>query len=83
MSSARYRRVGHTSNIDESLFGTDNGSGRDIRSGNSTFSSSSNRGRSKKDDMKSLMNNSIVVTKSELEKIKVNDFCICLWIHLL
>ena len=73
MSSARYRRVGHTSNIDESLFGTENEKDRAIRSGaSSTFSSSSNKGRNKKDRVNSLMNNSIVLTTSELEKIKVN-----------
>lgn len=71
MSSARYRKVGHSSNIDESLFGTDSEKDRAIRSGaNSTFSSSSNRNKSKKNDMKALMNNSIVVTTSELNKIK-------------
>ena len=73
MSSARYRRVGHTSNIDESLFGTDSEKDRAIRSGaSSTFSSSSNKGRNKKNSVNSLMNNSIVLTTSELEKIKVN-----------
>jgi len=71
MSSARYRRVGHTSNIDESLFGTENEKDRAIRSGaSSTFSSSSNKGRNKKNSVNSLMNNSIVLTTSELEKIK-------------
>ena len=83
MSSARYRRVGHTSNIDESLFGTDSEKDRAIRSGsNSTFSSSSIKGRSKKNDMKLLMNNSVVVTSSELEKIKVTNFSTSRIIHI-
>ena len=74
--SARYRRVGNNSAIDESLFGTNSEKDRAIRSGASaTFSSSSSKQKNKKvDAMRATMESSIVITSSELENIKVNAY---------
>lgn len=71
MASARYRRVGGSSAIDESLFGTDSEKDRAARSGaNSTFSSSSNKTSKRKSPKNDLAGAAVVLSASELNNIK-------------
>ena len=69
--TSRYRKVGGTSNIDESLFGGEN----DKLSNSSRLSntSSSKNSNKIKNDFKSSLAPSIVISDSELQKIKVTN----------
>ena len=67
-----YRKVGRSSNIDESLFGGPIDRERAMSGGMSTFSSSSSKRSMKGSDMKTpIPPSAIVLTASELQAIKV------------
>jgi hypothetical protein len=69
--TSRYRKVGGTSNIDESLFGGEN----DKLSNSSRLNTSSSKNSNKiKNDFKSSLTPSIVISDSELQKIKVKNY---------
>ena len=70
--TSRYRKVGGTSNIDESLFGGEN----DKLSNSSRLSNTSSSKNSNKinNDFKSSLTPSIVISDSELQKIKVTNY---------